>query len=314
MPDDPAASSQQSSASEPDDMMMEQPEASGEMTGDSRAEAGDEATGEPRAEAGGELAGESGAEPGGKLAEDIRAAQEALEKAGEALETAGIMLEGARTGEELAAAEEQLAGARIAVIVAGQDLLDLQAVLQDSDPAVSKAQEALNDANVAIVIATESIFSTRISLPEFDKQTPGAGGQGSSELDEELNESIAIFEAKILEARNDVIGSTPAPTSGENIPGVAVLGGGTQEEPGEVFTSNDDEEFGTEVIQQGRMPEGGEIASVDPESSVLIPDDIPDPQGDDIVAQQLREAATAESDPVLREKLWEEYKRYKAGL
>ena len=41
---------------------------------------------------------------------------------------------------------------------------------------------------------------------------------------------------------------------------------------------------------------------------------MPSPQGDDIVAQQLREAAIAETDPKLKEKLWEEYRRYKAGL
>ena len=35
---------------------------------------------------------------------------------------------------------------------------------------------------------------------------------------------------------------------------------------------------------------------------------------DDIVARQLREAASKESDPVLREKLWDEYRKYKSGL
>ena len=70
------------------------------------------------------------------------------------------------------------------------------------------------------------------------------------------------------------------------------------------------------IIQQGRMPEGKDLASEPPipEQQVAIPEDIPDPQGDDIVAQQLREAAIAETDPALKEKLWEEYKRYKAGL
>ena len=34
----------------------------------------------------------------------------------------------------------------------------------------------------------------------------------------------------------------------------------------------------------------------------------------DIVARQLREAATKEADPILREKLWKEYRKYKAGL
>ncbi|MFN8702703.1 MAG: hypothetical protein ACK5XB_17935 [Rhodospirillales bacterium] len=35
--------------------------------------------------------------------------------------------------------------------------------------------------------------------------------------------------------------------------------------------------------------------------------------GDDIVARQLRQAAEAESDPVLKEKLWAEYRRYRGG-
>lgn len=35
--------------------------------------------------------------------------------------------------------------------------------------------------------------------------------------------------------------------------------------------------------------------------------------GDDIVARQLRQAAEAETDPVLKEKLWAEYRRYRGG-
>lgn len=45
-----------------------------------------------------------------------------------------------------------------------------------------------------------------------------------------------------------------------------------------------------------------------------VPTNIPDGRDDDIVARQLREAASKESDPVLRDKLWEEYKKYKTGI
>ena len=40
------------------------------------------------------------------------------------------------------------------------------------------------------------------------------------------------------------------------------------------------------------------------------PDDIEINEYDDIVARQLREAALAEDDPELRERLWEEYRKY----
>ncbi len=39
--------------------------------------------------------------------------------------------------------------------------------------------------------------------------------------------------------------------------------------------------------------------------------DIPDGRDDDVVARQLREAAEQEPDPVLRKKLWDEYRAYK---
>jgi hypothetical protein len=42
-----------------------------------------------------------------------------------------------------------------------------------------------------------------------------------------------------------------------------------------------------------------------------VPADIPRGDADDVVARQLREAAMKEPDPVLREKLWNEYRKYK---
>jgi hypothetical protein len=89
------------------------------------------------------------------------------------------------------------------------------------------------------------------------------------------------------------------------------MGGGSSE--GEDEPSDDQGMQASEEVQQGRM-QGSEgeisVASI----TKPPPEDIPDPQGDDIVAQQLREAATAEADPDLQAKLWEEYKRYRAGL
>jgi hypothetical protein len=41
------------------------------------------------------------------------------------------------------------------------------------------------------------------------------------------------------------------------------------------------------------------------------PEDIPDGDDDDVVARQLREAAMREPDPQVRERLWNEYRRYK---
>jgi len=315
------AQSSQQDASEPDDMMMEDELASPQSGDISQAsdsppgESPDQQTLET-----GQPAGNSGSMANEQLAAEILAAQEALAQAGIALETAGITLETATTDAELAEAEASLGRARLAVIIAGQDLLDIKDVFEGTanESIYSDAEEALQSANVAIVIATESIFSSRIEFPELEGslQSGGIGSGSESELDKELSESIAIFEGKILDARNEVLGSAPAPTSSDNIPGIAILGGQGNLEGTGSFEENNDGPFDLglpEVIQQGRMPEGAEIATIEG-GAPLVPEDIPSPQGDDIVAKQLREAAIAETDPDLKEKLWDEYKKYKAGL
>jgi hypothetical protein len=44
---------------------------------------------------------------------------------------------------------------------------------------------------------------------------------------------------------------------------------------------------------------------------VPVPPDVGDGRNDDVVARQIREAAMKEEDPAIREKLWDEYRRYK---
>ena len=60
-------------------------------------------------------------------------------------------------------------------------------------------------------------------------------------------------------------------------------------------------------------PRGGDYDQEIPEQVAVYapPADIPDGTDDDVVARQLREAAMREPDPQLREKLWDEYRKYK---
>ena len=45
--------------------------------------------------------------------------------------------------------------------------------------------------------------------------------------------------------------------------------------------------------------------------AAATPKDIPSGDDDDVVARQIREAAMREKDPKLRDKLWDEYRKYK---
>ncbi|MGB5739414.1 MAG: hypothetical protein WBM54_08695, partial [Woeseia sp.] len=71
---------------------------------------------------------------------------------------------------------------------------------------------------------------------------------------------------------------------------------------------------GSGVPGQGQGGAGGATPSVagmsEDEIKSRTPQDIPELVSEDIVAKQLREAALAEEDPELRERLWEEYRRY----
>ena len=66
---------------------------------------------------------------------------------------------------------------------------------------------------------------------------------------------------------------------------------------------------------RGGRDESGATSGTPPASS-LPPQTVGEmpERENDILAQQLREAAAQEKDPVLRDKLWAEYRKYKAGL
>lgn len=70
------------------------------------------------------------------------------------------------------------------------------------------------------------------------------------------------------------------------------------------------------VVGTGKGREDGEVPTHGKswegvEGSAQHPKNRYDPEKDDIVARQLREAAERETDPQLREKLWKEYEQYK---
>jgi len=152
------------------------------------------------------------------------------------------------------------------------------------------------------------------SLEEFDQSMARSG---SNNLDQSAQRSG--FETDILSPRgnSEIQPSDPSVdmeilVGGVNIP---VFGGSGEPAPPTVppLDSADNKSSGAESTQST----SGDGASSDSSQqgqdsgSVPLPDDIGDGQGDNIVARQIREAAINESDPVLRERLWEEYRKVK---
>ena len=254
------------------------------------------------------------------LEEEIRETQAALERAAAALQTTGSIVEATSSQEEASAAEVELTNARVAIIVAEQKLVELREILQDTDYSsddidmiVSASEAALEEANLAVVLASEIVGET-LQMPTQksggDESQRGANGR-LSELDKELEDSLIIFDGALGERKRILSDSTPAPVQARETPNSGIASG--EGEAAEVnIASNDREVVGDE---QGGLTLGqGDFGESSDTSENSIPEDIPDAQGDDIVAKQLREAALAENDPAVKEKLWEEYRRYKTSL
>jgi hypothetical protein len=133
------------------------------------------------------------------------------------------------------------------------------------------------------------------------------GGEQVAILDEQLNRGTGDFDDLILRERGTIQGTAKsAPQGGgEEETGEGYGGGGGYNVP--PMASSGSGQGGA-----GPIPRDAYDADIPQQTtSYPPPADIPSGTDDDVVARQLREAAMREPDPKLREKLWDEYRRYK---
>ena len=123
-------------------------------------------------------------------------------------------------------------------------------------------------------------------------------------LSKELDKSIGDFDEILMEEQREIS------SVGRNMEGF----GGETRQAGKIGLGE----------QEGNQASGGTISILNPEGrraasieglskediQTRVPEDII-PIDDDVVGKQLYEAAVTEDDPILRERLWEEYRKYK---
>jgi hypothetical protein len=156
----------------------------------------------------------------------------------------------------------------------------------------------------------------------LDDGGSAGGGASIDDLDAELDTSLDDFDSRVggsSDSSNiDVLdpmgggGSTydnsqavyeELDSGGDSVAERAEQGPGGESRDG---ASSAESNGGTAGGGAGNGGQGGASGAAPP-----LPDDIDDGQGDNIVERQIREAAMRESDPVLREKMWDEYRRVK---
>jgi len=124
-------------------------------------------------------------------------------------------------------------------------------------------------------------------------------------LDERLRKGYEAFDGFILSERERAQNESNAAGS-VAIGGASGGGGGS---PADQPQTLEDAGAPAGVAQSMPTISSGAPSSPPPEN-FPPPEDIPGGRDDDVVARQLREAATSEPDPVLREALWDEYRNY----
>ena len=161
----------------------------------------------------------------------------------------------------------------------------------------------------------EGVFDK--SLGDFDDemQRENAGmastgqGSGGSAQQRESSDAGAVRDAGMGQSGGGFESGGMA-----SIPGSGGMSGGGSASSGDVQTgsaSGPDAGEGQDGVQSGLG--GGDIEESDRDGGQVadLPEDIPaDGSGEDQVARQIREAAMAETDPDIRDALWDEYRKH----
>jgi hypothetical protein len=163
-------------------------------------------------------------------------------------------------------------------------------------------------------------------------------GERTAQIDRELDASLGVFDGRMRDEQGALAGQRNGRGgSGGNAEGSESGGDGAGEGPGQ---NGDKSGAAGSAGSQGGQGSGGQgngtqgngqgqgnVGNGDHgggggvggggarggSGPNTVPADIPDGSDDDVVARQLREAAMKETDPELREKLWQEYRNYKKG-
>ena len=159
------------------------------------------------------------------------------------------------------------------------------------------------------------------SVPEFSGQT---SKEKVASLEEEFTTTLGEFDDMLLEEQEKVAAHSPrqreygggtqgdASTGREGKPETGG-GSGALEQSSESRSGDRESGQSGTSAERGASSEGAgqgqaENSRMEPtRGTTEMSDD------DDVVARQLREAAEQETDPEVKEKLWEEYRKYKEG-
>ena len=156
--------------------------------------------------------------------------------------------------------------------------------------------------------------------------TESTEAENTARMIDQLNGSLGEFDERLLREQDRVKAKKPRTESDSTTSAGGDAGGSGDQagdgdgEEGQQGEASGGKSVGTsgkvgsvEEGQPGSSSQKGAQGKSLPGTKSSAPADIPDGSNDDVIARQLREAAEKETDPELKKKLWDEYRRYKSG-
>ena len=129
---------------------------------------------------------------------------------------------------------------------------------------------------------------------------------------QQLDERFADFDRLLLREREFLNETQKEQGEPQN-------SGGSEAASGESFEGLDDfdaiatGDYSSQDNSKSSQHTAGQNTYPSKNTNVNTPPDLVNSKGDDVIARQLREAAQKEREPILRERLWNEYRKYKSG-
>lgn len=142
-----------------------------------------------------------------------------------------------------------------------------------------------------------------IAPAAIDQASEQTGQEVTAALDAELLSGLGDFDEMLLREQERIKAATPNTAASA---GAGGGGGGAGSSSASASAQGDDD-------SEGSYSPGAGPGSPHSPGKSSAPPGTPDGSDDDVVARQLREAAEKETDPELKKKLWEEYRKYKEG-
>ena len=152
-----------------------------------------------------------------------------------------------------------------------------------------------------------------IAPAAIDQAAEQTGAEATALLDAELFAGLGEFDEMLLREQERVKAAAPRSDAGSGGAGGGNGGDSAGESGNGAGESDDSAETASTSGGEQTDGQGAGPGSRRSTTSSSAPPGTPDGSDDDVVARQLREAAEKETDPELKKKLWEEYRKYKQG-